>query len=64
MEREYLLKLRNELINTQLGELLFKYLHNQMTERACRGPVYTGDQLKGFGEAIQAIKDIPSKLEK
>lgn len=61
MEREEFLILRNELINTHLGELLLKYLHNLATERACR-TTYSGDQLKGFAEAIQCIKDIPSKV--
>jgi hypothetical protein len=61
MEREEFLILRNELINTHLGELLLKYLHNLATERACRA-TYSGDQLKGFAEAIQCIKDIPSKV--
>jgi hypothetical protein len=61
MEREHLLKLRNELINTQLGELLLKYLHDIATEDAPK-PAVNADELKGFLKCIQKIKDIPSKV--
>lgn len=63
MEREHLLMLRNDLIETQLGELLFKYLHDIATEEACNFNS-NSEELKGFLKAIQKIKDIPSKVEK
>ena len=63
MEIEQLLTLRNELVETHLGELLFKYLHDIATDGACK-PATNSDELKGFLRAIQKIKDIPSKVEK
>lgn len=62
MDREYLLKLRNELVNTKLGDLLLQYLHDMAT-----GDVHkriSKDDITGFLLCIQAIKDIPSKVDK
>jgi hypothetical protein len=62
MDREYLLKLRNELVNTKLGDLLLQYLHDMAT-----GDVHkriSKDDIAGFLLCIQAIKDIPSKVDK
>jgi hypothetical protein len=62
MDREYLLKLRNELVNTQLGDLLLEYLHNKAT-----GEVHkkiSKDDIAGFLLCIQAIKDIPSLVDR
>ena len=62
MDREYLLKLRNELVNTELGDLLLQYLHDIATgdvnKRIAR------EDISGFLLCIQAIKDIPSKVDK
>ena len=62
MDREYLLKLRNELVNTKLGDLLLQYLHDISTgvvnKRIAR------EDISGFLLCIQAIKDIPSKVDK
>lgn len=61
MEREYLLTLRNDLINTHLGTLLLKYLQDIATDDACK-PSVSADELKGFMKCIQKIKDIPNKV--
>jgi hypothetical protein len=61
MEREDYLFLRNELLDTRVGDVLFKYLHDLITERASRS-AYSGEALKGFGECIQEIKAIRSKV--
>ena len=61
MDREYLLKLRNELVNTKLGDLLLQYLHDMAT-----GDVHkriSKDDIAGFLLCIQAIKDIPDKCK-
>ena len=61
MDREYLLKLRNELVNTKLGDLLLQYLHDIAT-----GDVHkriSKDDIAGFLLCIQAIKDIPDKCK-
>ena len=62
MDREYLLRLRNELVNTKLGDLLLQYLHDMAT-----GDVHkriSKDDIAGFLLCIQAIKDIPDKVDK
>ena len=62
MDREYLLRLRNELVNTSLGDLLLKYLHDKAT--ADVGKRISSADISGFLLCIQAIKDIPSLVEK
>ena len=62
MDREYLLKLRNELVNTQLGELLLQYLHDKATSEV--GKKISGADISGFLLCIQAIKDIPSLVDR
>jgi hypothetical protein len=62
MDREYLLRLRNELVNTKLGDLLFEYLHNKATSEV--GKKIGKDDISGFLLCIQAIKDIPSLVDK
>ena len=62
MDREYLLKLRNELVNTQLGELLLQYLHDKATSEV--GKKISSSDISGFLLCIQAIKDIPSLVDR
>jgi hypothetical protein len=62
MDRQYLLRLRNDLVNTQLGELLLKYLHDRATSEV--GKKISNADISGFLLCIQAIKDIPSLVEK
>lgn len=62
MDREYLLKLRNELVNTQLGDLLLEYLHNKATDEVHKK--ISKDDISGFLLCIQAIKDIPSLVDR
>ena len=62
MDRKYLLKLRNELVNTQLGDLLLEYLHNKATSEVHKK--ISKDDIAGFLLCIQAIKDIPSLVDK
>ena len=62
MDREYLLKLRNELINTELGEVMFKYLHDYATKNV--GKKIHKDDIAGFLSCIQVLKDIPAEVEK
>lgn len=62
MERQYLLKLRNDLINTQLGEILLKYLHDRATSEVNKK--ISKDDIAGFLLCIQAIKDIPDLVDK
>lgn len=60
MDREYLLKLRNELVNAQIGELLLKYLQDYITSEGCKATV-NGDTIKGMCQLVQQIKDIPNQ---
>ena len=62
MDREYLLRLRNELIETSLGDLLLKYLHDKATSEV--GKKISNSDIGGFLLCIQAIKDIPDLVEK
>lgn len=62
MERQYLLKLRNDLVNTQLGEILLKYLHDRATSEVNKK--ISKDDIAGFLLCIQAIKDIPDLVDK
>lgn len=62
MDREYLLKLRNELIYTELGEIMFKYLHDYATKNI--GVRIHKDDIAGFLNCIQVLKDIPSEVDK
>ena len=62
MDREYLLKLRNELVNTQLGDLLLQYLHDKATSEV--GKKISSSDISGFLLCIQAIKDIPSLVDR
>ena len=56
-----LIKLRNELINTPLGDCLFKFLHDFVTEESCKN--IDAMEVKGMCRLIQELKSIPSKLE-
>lgn len=62
MERQYLLRLRNDLVNTQLGEILLKYLHDRATSEVNKK--ISKDDIAGFLLCIQAIKDIPDLVDK
>ena len=62
MEIENVLRLRNELVYTSLGEDLLSYLQDILTKNACI-PNKDGENIKGFAECIQAIKDIPKTVE-
>ena len=56
-----LIKLRNELINTPLGDCLFSYLHDFVTEEACKN--IDAMEVKGMCRLIQELKNVPSKLQ-
>ena len=62
MDREYLLELRNNLVNTQLGDLLLQYLHDKATSEV--GKKISSADISGFLLCIQAIKDIPCLVER
>jgi hypothetical protein len=62
MDREYLLRLRNELVQTQLGDLLLKYLHDKATSEVNKK--ISRDDISGFLLCIQAIKDIPTEVDR
>ena len=62
MDREYLLKLRNELSQTQLGDILLDYLQDFITSEGCKATV-SGDAIKGMCQIVQQIKDIPTKCK-
>ena len=62
MDREYLLKLRNELVNTKLGDLLLQYLHDIETGEVHKRT--SKEDRAGYLLCIQAIKDIPAKVDK
>ena len=62
MDREYLLQLRNQLINTELGDILLDYLQDFITSEGCKATV-SGDAIKGMCQIVQQIKDIPSKCK-
>ena len=61
MDREYLLKLRNELVQAPLGCLMFEYLHDYAT--AYVGKKIAKEDIAGFLQCIQVLKDIPSLVE-
>ena len=60
-ELERLIRLRNYL-NCEDGKLLISYLSDILTANCCKNR--ESQEIKGFGECIEAIKLIPSKVEK
>lgn len=62
MDREYLLQLRNQLINTELGDILLTYCQDYLSSEGCKATV-NGDEIKGMCKMVQWIKDIPSKCK-
>lgn len=61
MEREKLLKIRNEIINTPQGAVFFQFMHDFITQEACKG--INADELKGMCRLVQEFKNIPLKLQ-
>lgn len=61
IEKTNLIYLRNELINTPIGSLLFQYLHDFVTGEACKNIDPT--EIKGMCKLIQEIKNIPDKVK-
>ena len=62
MQTEELLRLRNELINRDLGDLLLVYLQDYITDESCK----VGDnsrEIKGMCQLVQQIKKIPKVAE-
>ena len=62
MDREYLLTIRNEFIETQAGELVFQYLHDYATKYV--GKKIAKEDISGFLQCIQVLKDIPNEIDK
>lgn len=60
MEREHLLRIRNEIINAPIGALLFSFMYDFTTQEACKN--INADELKGMCRLIQELKDVPKKL--
>lgn len=58
-----LIKLRNELLNTPLGDALLEYLQDIITDEACKVNK-NAENIKGMCEIVQRIKDIPQRVEK
>lgn len=56
-----LIRLRNEIINTPIGDILFSFLHDYITEEACKNIEPT--EIKGMCRLVQELKNIPNKLE-
>lgn len=63
MDKENLLKLRNELINVPLGTILINYIQDYITQEGCKSAV-SGECIKGMCQVAQLIKDIPSECKK
>lgn len=61
-DKECLLAIRNEILNKQAGACLLSFMHDFVTDNATRNLDAT--EIKGMCRLIQAIKDIPHKLEK
>ena len=56
-----LVTLRNELINKPLGDVLFNFIHDFITEEACK--CIDSREIKGMCRLAEELKKIPSKLE-
>lgn len=61
MEYENLLQIRNEIIKTPAGGLLFQFMHDYITQEACKN--INADELKGMCRLVQELKSIPNKLQ-
>lgn len=61
MDRQDILRLRNELVEKDLGILLMQYIQDYITAEGCKYN-RSGDCIKGMCEIAQLIKDIPSKV--
>lgn len=62
MKTEELLRLRNELIHTELGALLLMYLQDYITDESCK-VADNSREIKGMCQLVQQIKKIPKVAE-
>ena len=53
--------MRNELTDTELGGVLFGYLHDKVTDYSTKN--LDAIEIKGMCRIIQDIKDIPELVE-
>jgi len=61
MEREKLLKIRNDLICTETGAVLFDFMHDFVMQEACKS--INADELKGMCRLIQELNSVPAKIK-
>jgi len=59
-EIDGLLRLRNELCNRELGEVLLRFLQDAVTSYAVKNP--DAKEIKGMCRLIQDLKDIPKEF--
>ena len=59
--REDLLRLRNDLIQKDLGNILLAFMQDYVTEQSVKNLDAT--EIKGMCRLIQQLKDIPEKVE-
>lgn len=60
-EIEELVRLRNDLLQTDLGVVLLDFLQNNLTSYAVQN--LDAIEIKGMARLIQDIKDIPKVIE-
>lgn len=60
-EIDDLLRLRNELLQRDLGIVVLNFLQNTVTQYAAKNLDAT--EIKGMCRLIQDLKDIPEKVE-
>lgn len=61
MDIESLLKLRNAISNTDIGEILNRYISDYITSNACKQR--EASEIKGMCELWEQIKRIPNVVE-
>ena len=60
-EKEDLLALRNDIIQAPVGEILFKFLHDKITDYAVKN--LDAVEIKGMCRIIQDLKNIPKMVD-
>ena len=61
-EKDDLLLLRNEIIQAPVGDVLFRFLHNKITDYATKN--LDAIEIKGMCRLVQDLKNIPEVVQK
>lgn len=60
-EKDDLLALRNNINQAPIGEILFRFLHNKITDYAVKN--LDAMEIKGMCRIIQDLKNIPKMVD-